>query len=321
MKSLLDEFQILMGLDVNYMPEEYKEDIFHYTSSNGFNSILFNEDEKIILWASRFDCQNDFTEGKLALTVFKEVCDKMLEQGELSKNLYDVIYDVRATRTHLFIRYNKDGDPIFSRPECDRYITCFSKNSDSLAMWNYYSKGSKYDGFNIGLSPTQIKLNANIFFKDKEVDIKIHQIIYKKDKQKAMIRKLILRLEELYEEKWNNQIRYIISNQLYDWSLVFKSEFFQHEEEVRVIVYVAKRTKIGVLQPSPIDIHYRDNFGLTIPYILLKVEKDLLHKITIGPLYCEKEQKEMQKKIMIERLFYNGYKDVKVDYSNIPVRY
>ncbi|BBK21949.1 hypothetical protein [Amedibacterium intestinale] len=89
-----------------------------------------------------------------------------------------------------------------------------------------------------------------------------------------MIRKLIIRLEELYEENWNNQIRYIISNQLYDWSLVFKSEFFQHEEEVRVIVYVAKRT-----QSSPIDIHYRYNFGLSIPYILLKVEKDLLHCI------------------------------------------
>lgn len=42
MKNFMEQFQWLMGLNVSYMPEEYKEDIFHYTSSDGFNSILFN---------------------------------------------------------------------------------------------------------------------------------------------------------------------------------------------------------------------------------------------------------------------------------------
>lgn len=49
MKNLLDEFQILMGLDISYMPEKYREDIFHYTSPVGFKSILFDDKEDITL--------------------------------------------------------------------------------------------------------------------------------------------------------------------------------------------------------------------------------------------------------------------------------
>lgn len=320
-KSLLDEFQILMGLNISYMPEEYREDIFHYTSPVGFKSILFDDKEAITLWASRFDCQNDVMEGRIVLSVFKEVCDEMKKIGELGERLYDLIYDLPPTRTHLFIRFDKKGSPIFTRPECDRYITCFSKNNDSLAMWNYYTKGNRYEGYNIGFSPEEICTDLEKQFSDSEIDVKIYQVVYDKDIQKSIIRKLLLKLEKNYEEKWENQIRYIVSNQLFDWSLVFKSEYFQHEEEVRIITYVAKRTKGGKLEKSPIDIKYRDSFGLSIPYIVLKVDKALLKSVYIGPLYCEECQKQVQKNIMNERLFYNGYEEIAIRYSNIPVRY
>lgn len=321
MENFMEQFQWLMGLNVSYMPEVYKDDIFHYTSSNGFNSILFNKNEMITLWASRFDCQNDVTEGKIAQLVFHEVCDEMRETGEINKELYETIYNVAPTRTHLFIRFDKKGQPKFSRPECDRYITCFSKNKDSLAMWNYYSKGNKYEGFNIGFSPEQIKSELWDYFKNEEVDIKMYQIIYEKQTQKDIIRKLLLKLDEVYEKKLSNQIRCYISNQLYDWSLVFKSEYFQHEEEVRIIVYVAKRTKNGILQKGPMDVQYRNNYGLTIPYISLNLDKKILKSVGIGPLYCDNAQKENQKNIMYERLSYNGYEDIKIEYSNVPIRF
>ena len=41
MMSKLDEFEILMGLNNEYMPAEYDGyDVFHYTSPEGFKSIL-----------------------------------------------------------------------------------------------------------------------------------------------------------------------------------------------------------------------------------------------------------------------------------------
>lgn len=51
----------------------------------------------------------------------------------------------------------------------------------------------------------------------------------------------------VYQEGDAKCLRYIISHQLTYWSLIFKSPFFQHEEEVRIIVHVAKNRKEDML--------------------------------------------------------------------------
>ena len=56
MINKLDEFEILMGCDNQYMPKEYNGlDIFHYTSPDGFKSIITADKRNAILWVSRFD--------------------------------------------------------------------------------------------------------------------------------------------------------------------------------------------------------------------------------------------------------------------------
>ena len=61
--SNLDKFKILMAMDAHYMPSEYDGDMFHYTSPQGFQSILFGDRFDTVLWASRYDCLNDASEG------------------------------------------------------------------------------------------------------------------------------------------------------------------------------------------------------------------------------------------------------------------
>lgn len=304
----------------SYMPEQYRGNIFHYTSAAGFSSILFSSSNDIILWSSRYDCLNDKSEGIIVLSLYNEVCNELHEDGIISSDFYNDILDITIAKTQLFMPL-VNGRIKPTRPEYERYVTSFSKNSDSLSMWNYYSKGNKYEGYNIGFLSESLKRYFEEYFNGQEVNVKIYPVIYSKMKQKQLIKKLILKMYKEYEPQFKTSLRYIISNQLLDWELIFKSEYFQHEEEIRIIVDMAKRTKNGELQPRPIGVKYRYNCGLQIPYIELKIKKEELKTINIGPLQYEDEQKRKQICIIKEMLIENNYREIQVLCSEIPVRY
>ena len=77
--------------------------IYHYTSALGFNSILQgSKNGHVTLWASRFDCLNDKTEGELAIKVYRQVCSELNENGKSSKEFYDMIIKVKLPEKVLF---------------------------------------------------------------------------------------------------------------------------------------------------------------------------------------------------------------------------
>ena len=310
--SKLDRFKTLLEMDACYMPSEYGRDIYHYTSSVGFMSILFGNPDNAVLWASRYDCLNDMSEGSVAEEILHEVCDDLLNTGELTQELYHLFSTVKTARTILLPHYEGDALRV-TRPECDRYICSFSKNADSLAMWNYYSKGSKYEGFNIGFFPSGIETSLKDFLYNKEAVFHIYPVIYDKAEQKRLVRRLLTQLVEHYAKDQEESIRYIIANRLLDWSLVFKRECFQHEEEVRIIVDVAKREK-------SIPVEYRIASGYIVPYIKLPLEKSDVSYAIFGPLQCGEDQKQHQIKVMEEMMEAKGY-SVLVEASKVPVRY
>lgn len=308
----IDRFEILMRMSAEYMPKEYNKDIFHYTSPEGFQSILFSDSDKVTLWASRYDCLNDSSEGTIAEDVLMEVCVELKSNKEITLDQFELFSKVKTARTILL--NIQDGDKIrLTRPDCNRFVCSFSKNRDSLAMWNYYSKGNKYEGFNIGFYPNCLKTTIESYFEAVEAVPHIYPVIYSKDEQKSLIRALLLKLKEFYHKDKESQIRCIIANRLLDWGLVFKNECFQHEEEVRVIIDVAKRE-------HNVPIQYRFNSGFIIPYIELKVEKDDVSYVTFGPLHAKDLKNDQQVNIMNEILGKNDFCAL-VDYSKIPIRY
>lgn len=312
MLSKLDEFKLLLKMDADYMPAEYETDLFHYTSPTGFSSIMSGDLEQVTLWASRYDCLNDASEGTVVEEVYQEVCKELRDRDEITEYLYQLFIKVKTART-ILLSYNKDEKIKITRPECDRYLCSFSKNKDSLAMWNYYSKGNKYEGFNIGFYPYRIKESLKKLLGDKEAEFHIYPVIYSRSEQKRLIEKMLLKLRDNYDKEQESSIRYIISNRLSEWRLVFKYEFFQHEEEVRIIVDVAKGEK-------KLPVKHRMNAGYIVPYIELKLEKCDVSYVNFGPLQCDEEQKKHQVSVMEEMLESKGYSAL-VDYSHIPVRY
>ena len=95
--------------------------------------------------------------------------------------------------------------------------------------------------------------------------------------------------------------------------MVFKHEYFQHEEEVRIIVDVAKRER-------SIPVEYRIASGYIVPYIKLSLDKSVVSYVNFGPLQCGEEQKQHQLEIMEEMMEARGY-SVIVGSSKVPVRY
>lgn len=317
----LQDFQLKMTFNEDmFMPTDTPPFVYHYTSASGFESILFSNPGNIELWASRHDCLNDCSEGLIVQERYKRVCERMLAAEELSSDVYDIIIDMKEPHTAL-MTYQKGDKCVVTRPEYSRYICSFSKNPDSLAMWNYYSKGSMYEGFNLGFSSQALFNSAGKFFEAFESRVYMHPVIYNTEEQETLIRNFLLELMEHYQPGDETSLRYMTSNQLMNWALVFKSEFFKHEEEVRLIIYVSKDREKRLQKGIPqLDVRYRISNGYTIPYIKMVLEKECLSDATIGHLLYNEAGKLQQLEVFAERLSVNGYTVIE-HCSQIPVRY
>ena len=80
----LQDFQMKMSWNEDmFMCADIPVDIYHYTSSAGFESILFGNKSFTELWASRYDCLNDASEGTVAQERYIAVCNSLLQSKEL----------------------------------------------------------------------------------------------------------------------------------------------------------------------------------------------------------------------------------------------
>ena len=320
--SLIENFYTKLGVasqeefHERFMPERYYDQLYHYTSPSGLSSILFNNPKNMVLWASRYDVQNDASEGEIALELYKKVCEEVCEEIEAHIRKSVGFDNISPTRT-IPMQPKINGQYKKTRPECESYICCFSKCSDSLPMWNYYSKGNNYEGYNIGLNVDSFNHSLKTCYEDLEVSTSIYPVIYDEKEQEDLIRKFIQEILHEYDSKYNDAIRYVVSNQLMMWKLLFKNKCFEHEKEVRAIINVAKTT---TTRPSPVNIKYRSNGIYLIPYIEMELDKNCLKTLTFGPQLWNEEQCQHQIKIVKDMLKVNHY-SADVEISTIPVRY
>lgn len=314
MNNLFSKCYELM-LNKDFLPKLSHSNIYHYTSESGFNSILFNsnDSENITLWASRYDCLNDKSEGVIILEIYKETCKELLSDGKIDKTFYDIIVDLKPSDEVLF-SFKPQQAKKSAMKKCERYIISFSMEEDSLPMWNYYSKGNYYEGFNIGFYSNEIIDMLQDVFADKFVNVWLGPVVYDKGKQKKVISDIIL---NLYNSDYANNEKFLIgfiSQRLFDLNLVFKNEKYKHENEVRIVIDVAENE-------NDINVKYRTYKGYTIPYIEIKISKEKVISVTLSPLPLRNTEIKKQKQIVKERLKRNGYNNALVNSSEIPVRF
>lgn len=292
--------------------------LYHYTSPQGLKSILENGGNPV-LWFSRVDCLNDITEGKEIIKLYKFVCDKLLNSNEITQEFYNIVYDLKPRDKVISIskEVNNKYDILknFSMEEGEDYICCFSKEKDSLSMWNYYVKGYKYEGYNLGFN----------FFNLKTVlpqvkKMQLLKVIYdniEKENIIAQFLREIYKISNLKDASHKLVFTLEIIQFLTDLKYAFKNKAFEHEKEVRIKVSFSKSIASD-------NVKFRIKNGLLIPYLELEIYKKCLRKIIIGPMI----EKEIAKDTLIYFLEKNNYyiknnenNGIEIVTSEIPIRY
>ncbi len=316
MTSLLDKFLMKLNMNTISNNSNYIGEIFHYTALKNIEPILLNSQNKIVLRASQFDCLNDMSEGTIVEQCYYEVCKNLKNDGQISEELYNLLSSIRPSRNETFIIY-QNGKHKTHRGEYTTYILSFSKNNDILPMWNYYSKGDMFEGINLGLNTEKILSNFPRSFADGKVQVSVNSVVYLPEEQKQIIKEFLLDIIKNYDEEFDSSVRATVSMKLTSWKMLFKQECFSHEQEVRIIVNIANKYK------DIFPVKYRTNSGYIIPYIELKISKDTLKSVTLGPFRGTESQIALQKRTLYKMLESNQYNVDKenIRESKVPVRY
>ncbi|MCM3108787.1 DUF2971 domain-containing protein [Bacillus velezensis] len=271
--------------------------LYHYTSLNGLDGILKNRE----FWVTRYNFLNDVTE----LYYTYDLCKEIIFEMSQSQKKYEQV--LKFLNTHLF--------------EMDEniYILSLTTNMDSNLLWSNYSKN---DGYNIALAYPDMVNDFKRGDEEKEYLIYCANVIYDKEKQKKMLKRIVNNVFEIMEKNWVNEE---ITEDLEDFSSTlsmairllacfFKDEAFSQEEEVRVIFY---RNPLFSTEKN-----FRISNGSFIPYITVPFSEEgrLIKGVTIGP----KNKIDIAEKGMELFLRTHGYDYIEnnsVIKSRIPYRY
>jgi len=290
--------------------------LYHYTSPKVIMEII--REEGVCLRFSRYDCLNDTSEGKEAVAIQQEICDTLKEEYAGNPRKTELLDRIAAQRPDFKSIY---VDLTLSNVSAVPYICSFSRERDALTMWNYYTKGTHYEGYNVGIDVEGLSLE--VF--DAEADDKCScrqgpkpelkcewwSVIYDRERQREKIQseiERILRTGDFSEEEYVAQLN--------NWAIRFKNEIFRHEKEERLICYVPEEAEGGAALDD--YIQFRVVNGCLVPYLdVLIADKGALREITIGPLIEEK----LAGNTMELFLRLKGYDGVDVHTSNAPIRY
>ena len=280
--------------------------LYHYTKPEKLLSIL----ESGTIRFSNALYLNDKEEVTYS---YKLIVSLINEMKGLNEELFSKI------KEYFYKKYKNiiDGDDNFFN-KYEYYTISFSTDSDNLTLWNNYSKGQTYTGYNIGFCKKDLiddmerqgfkSVYGNIIY-NQDVQITVLKLIF--DKWNKQYEKLLTcRKTAKNNEKLQDTLFELIDI-LSIISLFFKNPYFRDEKEYRIIFIshfstnTYKQTKI-----------FEKN-GLFIPYIEYRFLKRTVSSINIGPT-------------LDENIFYTstcrmlanfGYEKKTINRSKIPLRY
>jgi len=284
------------------------ETMYHYTSPNNITNIL-NKDN-IQLRFTRFDCVNDTSEGKYAYDVFTEVCRGLNKNKKITNEYCNFLLELITDEANN--KYIAHSNETLQRiighkvKKGNGYICCFSKNHDSLPMWNYYVKNESYRGVNIGLHSNKLRYSL------EGVPVSLYNVVYKESELKRLFSEKIIAYRKYFSNKDVNAKSniacyiYVLINIM---KYIAKKQCFEHENEVRAIFFLDESQR-GLKQ------EFDWTRGFAIPYIKLTFNKDAFYMLNTGPLI----DSELAINNAKEYLNSCGYRKA-VDVSKVPIRF
>ena len=302
--------------------------VFRYSSPDVFYKTL----SKMSLRFTRGDCFNDYEDGEVVNELYLDCLSELIQEGEIDKDFF-----VAAAMTEVKHLVWLVGEDIATQIECKPFICCFSKEKDSLQMWQYYSKGGNFEGYNIGFRLNKL-LNVNSSF------VEMGAVVYDEETQKRSIKlaistsfkdyheNFLLKEAQKIEMSQEQLLHYelgVLRSRLAKLSCFFKRPCFSGEKEIRVVIKVPIEEKYRDStwsgkkdQEKNVEIKYRIQQALMIPYIELPINPRSVECVTIGPITSSKNI-ALEKNADVVNEFVTGRlgRSIPVLSSSIPVRF
>ena len=318
---------ILMNLEVDSSTIELehrfnKYVIYHYTSPLGLKGIV-KENGCATLWFTQYNSLNDISERKDLLNFVHGYCDFRVKENKFSNKFSSLVKAIKLDDEILVTvkgaPYNGIETSSLLREQSDTYLCCFSQHDDLLAMWHYYSKSSRYEGYSIGFKRPNFSDGYN-----KGYHLSICKVIYENNQKVQILDKFLLPLAQIYEKtnpEQQSRISCIIHQLFNQLQFLFKDEHFYHEQEVRAILRIPRQFREkGIVIEGKQEVSprtYRIANGIFVPYVELNLPQHSLYTIKIAPLL----ERDLAINNLKDMLHFLGHPSVDVLPSNIPIRF
>lgn len=284
--------------------------LFHYTSLNGFISII----ETQSFYCTNVNFLNDSKEFKYGVeTILKAV-------ENLTTNKNSSILEKIKDNIELLLK-------------SDKYVTCFSKEGDSLSQWRAYGNDGK--GISLGFKFSDLTGSFDKYLTGSHIE-------YVEKTQLEIIEEFIRLIIEFYKKveakyNWNGQdfnnlVSKVIIKFLNNVIHAYKHPSFIDEKEYRLQLEIDG----NLYKKGDIDILFKASENLIIPYTIIKnsytayletkepnetepifgVKKLPLNKIIIGPNLDFDIVKIGLEQFLINK----GYENVEIIKSEVPYR-
>jgi hypothetical protein len=278
--------------------EEVDSLLYHYTSITSLFSIIENKE----FWVTRSDYMNDTSE----VIYFREVV-----KNALDNHLNKACTSIEWATWKEFIK----DKLTYERSELSSliFILSFSKNPDSLSMWNYYGKN---DGYNFGILKSDLDLLMKSEFRGA---MKSGSLIYEFDRQVNILENELINAYEFFcvNSKIDGVLERVffeLNQRFFNYSFFFKHHAFKNEEEYR----------FSFLYMSNYTWCYRPYLGVIAPYVKIKDKDDSrilpIKTITIGPLIKHERAFEGMKSWLSSKGYHHN-NEIDLKKSSVPIRF
>lgn len=277
--------------------------IYHYTNVNAFFNII--KSNHLRLMPSIFT--NDPYDCFWPKVVFDKVCNDLMK---------DELTDIQRNNLDLYFYYLQGGNlsltPI-------KYFACFSKERDSLALWNRYGQNAKgivlcFDDsrFNVKQEiPTGVNAAGTFNLVDMIYDVKAQY-------EFAKLFISLFKDKPIKDISFNEQLQ--ASSFLYVMYTSFKNTAFSDEKELRLLFIPCLNDKVSKSFSDYISLNYSSNNERVIKFYDYKFPKESLKEIILGPEYAKDISFDVKKKEIQQFLATNGYTSCLVSKSDIFCR-
>ena len=240
-ENLLDAKFLALQMDYfnkyNSIPNDF---LYHYTKAKNINLILQENDYSFRM--TRVYDLNDKGEGKLIVSLYKEAVKQLVDNKKIDTTTYKNIINIEPLDNILVT------SEFTYLSKYESYVLCFCTQNNDEFMWKEY--GDKNTGICIYV-PTYL-FHANFLKVDKcKMTMQlpcfaysIVKVIYEKKEQIRIIYNRILEIIEIFyseekNEKSFGRLKFIIAWTLKELRLMFKTENYKNENEIRLIFQLA----------------------------------------------------------------------------------